>query len=106
MNPFEGLASFALGLIKDGIWASWLKFLFEMAFSGLVTFLFVCGGVLASTRSWSLSTGLGMTATAISLTVLFRREQAKLTKGMLVVLPGKEAAEELAADVEVIQKSK
>jgi len=38
--------------------------------------------------------------------VLFRRENSKLTKGMLVVLPEAEAVKEIATDFETIQKPK
>lgn len=106
MNPFADIGEFFLDWIREGLLVAWLRFTFEMLFSGVVTFLFVCGGVLASTRSWALSCGLGMTATAISLTVLFRREQSKLTKGMLVVLPAEESTKELETNLQIIQKSK
>jgi len=56
MNPFDALATFALGKIKEGIWAQWLKFLFELLFSAVTSFLFICGSVLCATRSPSLST--------------------------------------------------
>lgn len=105
MNPFDAIATFVLGKIKEGIWAAWLKFLFELTFSAVVSFLFVCGTVLASTRSAALSIGSGMIAASLSLTVLFRRESSKLTKGMLVVLPSAEAAQELANDFQIIQKA-
>jgi hypothetical protein len=42
---------------------------------------------------------------ALAMTVLFRREQSKLTKGMIVVLPEAEAGKELATDFQTIQKS-
>ena len=105
MNPFDAIATFVLGKIKEGIWAQWLRFLFELLFSALVSFLFTCGTVLVSTRSAALAIGSGMIVASLSLTVLFRRESSKLTKGMLVVLPSAEAAKELATDFQTIQKS-
>jgi hypothetical protein len=45
-----------------------------------------------------------MVAAAISMTVLFRKEASRLTKGMLVILPADEAAKELAANLQSIQK--
>jgi len=104
MNPFDAIATFVLGRIKDGIWAAWVKFLFEMAFSAVVSFLFICGSVLAATRSPSVAIGSGMVMAAIAMTTLFRREKNKLTKGMLVVLPSAEAAQEIATDLQSIQK--
>lgn len=104
MNPFQGLAEFVLGRIKQGIWSQWLKFIFELVFSGSITFLFICGSTLVTSKSPALSIGLGMISSAISMTVLFRRESSKLTKGMLVVLPGEEAAKELETNIQIIQK--
>ena len=40
MNPFDALATFVLGKIKEGIWAQWLRFLFELGFSAIASFLF------------------------------------------------------------------
>jgi hypothetical protein len=104
VNPFDAIATLILGKIKDGVWAAWLKFLFELSFSAVVSFLFICGTVLCSTEEYTLAIGSGMIAAALALTVLFRREQSKLTKGMLVVLPASEAAKEIATDFQTIQK--
>lgn len=105
MNPFDAIASFVLGKIKEGIWAAWLRFLFEMGFSAVVSFLFICGTVLATTKSPAVAIGSGMVMAAIAMTTLFRREKSKLTKGMLVVLPSAEAAQEIATDLQTIQKN-
>ena len=104
MNPLDALATFVLGRIEQGVWAQWLKFLFELLFSAVVSFLFICGSVLATTRSPSVAIGSGMVMAAIAMTTLFRREKNKLTKGMLVVLPSAEAAQEIATDLQTIQK--
>lgn len=105
MNPFDAIATLILGKIKDGIWAAWLKFLFELTFSAVVSFLFTCGTVLVATDSAAIAIGSGMIMASLSLTVLFRRESSKLTRGMLVVLPSAEAAKELATDFQTIQKT-
>ncbi|HEY3972303.1 MAG TPA: hypothetical protein VGM18_04815 [Candidatus Sulfotelmatobacter sp.] len=105
MNPFDAIAALILGKIKDGIWAQWLKFLFELLFSAVVSFLFTCGTVLVSGEPELLAIGAGMIMAALALTVLFRREASRLTKGMLVVLPSAEATKEIATDFEVIQKA-
>lgn len=105
MNPFDALASFVLGKIKEGLYAQWLKFLFEMGFSAIVSFLFICGGLMAAKTPASIAIGTGMVMAAIALTTLFRREKNKLTKGMLVVLPSAEAAQELDTNLQTIQKS-
>jgi ABC-type multidrug transport system permease subunit len=105
MNPFDAIATLILGKIKEGIWAEWLKFLFELGFSALVSFLFVTGTALVADAESLVAIGAGMIASALSLTVLFRRENSRLTKGMLVVLPSAEAAKEIATDFEIIQKA-
>jgi len=105
MNPFDAIASFVFDKIKEGIWAQWLKLLFEFAFSATVSFLFTCGTVLVATRSVALGIGSGMIMAAVSLTVLFRRESDKLTRGMLIVLPASEAPKELETDVQILQKT-
>ena len=103
MNPFDAIATLVLGKIKEGVWAEWLRFLFELLFSAIVSFLFTCGSVLVTTRSVAIAIGSGMVVASLALTVLFRRESSKLTKGMLVVLPSAEAAKELATDFETIE---
>jgi hypothetical protein len=105
VNPFNAIAELILGRIRDGIIAAWLKFLFELIFSAIVTFLFVCGTILVTSDEVVIAIGSGMIGAALSMTVLFRRESSKLTKGMLVVLPSAEAAKELATDFQVIQKA-
>lgn len=104
MNPFDALATFVLGKIKEGLYAQWLKFLFELGFSGTVSFLFICGGVLVSSSSVTAGVGSGMIAAAIAMTALFRRERSRLTKGMIVILPGDESAQEIATGLQTIEK--
>jgi len=100
----NALGSFIVEKIKEGVWASWLKFLFEMSFSAIVSFLFTCGTVLVTTRSYPVAIGSGMILAAIAMATLFRRERSRLTKGMLVVIPEAEATEEIATDLQTIQK--
>lgn len=104
VNPFNAIAEFILGKIKEGIFVAWAKFLFELIFSAVTSFLFTAGGVLLATHDELIALGSGMVMAALALTVLFRRESSKLTKGMFVVLPAEEAAKELATNFEVIQK--
>lgn len=100
MNPFDGLAKYLLGRLEQKILQSWARFLFQMAFSAFVTFCFVCGSVLTTTRSTVTGVGTGMVAVAIVLTVFFRT--SKLTAGMIAVLPSAEATEELATGLQTI----
>ena len=106
MNPFDALATFVLGKIKEGLYAQWLRFLFELGFSATVSFLFTCGGMLVSGATDAMSIGIGMIWSALAMVYLFRRERTKLTAGMIVALPGDEAAKELQSNFEVIEKSK
>jgi hypothetical protein len=105
VNPFNAIAELILGKIKEGFIAAWAKFLFELIFSAVVSFLFVCGTALCADADAGLAIGGGMVMAALSMVVLFRRESSKLTRGMLVVLPSAEAAKELETDLQVIQKS-
>jgi hypothetical protein len=105
MNPFDALATFVLGKIKQGLYAQWLKFLFEMGFSALVSFLFSCGSLLFAGKAAGISVGFGMIWAACSMVYLFRRERSKLTAGMIVALPGDEAAKEMNSSFEVIEKT-
>jgi hypothetical protein len=104
VDPFQGLADFVLGKLKQSAIALWLKFLFELVFSAIVSFLVICGVSLVSTDSWKFAIGSGMVTAAVVMTVVFRKETSRLTKGMLVVLPELEADKELATDLQTIQK--
>jgi hypothetical protein len=92
MDPLNDLATFVLGRIKQGLYAQWLKFLFEMAFSAVVSFLVMCGGPLVAGARAGIAIGNGMIWAGMAMVYLFRRERSKLTAGMIVALPGDEAA--------------
>jgi hypothetical protein len=104
MNPFDALAEFALGKIKEGIWAQWLKFLFEIVFSAVASFLFSCGTLLFAKAPAGIAIGFGMIWAAMAMVYLFRRETSRLTKGMLIALPSEEAVKEMNSDFQMIQK--
>jgi ABC-type multidrug transport system permease subunit len=104
LDPFQGIAALALGWLKRTALVEWAKFLFEILFSAIVSFLIICGTMLVSSRNWPLSAGSGMIAAAVAMTVLFRKETSRLTKGMLVVLPALEANKELETDLQTITK--
>jgi ABC-type multidrug transport system permease subunit len=104
MDPFQGLADFVLGKLKQSAIALWLKFLFEILFSASVSFLLIFGSALVTSRNWALAVGSGAITAAVVMTVVFRKETSRLTRGMLVVLPALEAEKELATDLQTIQK--
>jgi hypothetical protein len=103
MNPFDALSDFVLGRLKQCAWAAWMKLLFTMSFSAVVSFLFVCGTVLLSTRSVVIAVGTGMISAAVAMAELFRR--SPLTKKLMVVLPAEEAKAEIDSNMQVIAKS-
>ena len=104
MDPLGALADFVLGKMKQSAVSLWLKLLFTMAFSAAVSFLFVCGTMLALGQAAGFAIGSGMVMAAMAMTVLFRR--SPLTKGLMVVLPGSEATKEIETNFQVIEKSK
>lgn len=104
MDPLGALAEFVLGKMKQSAMALWMKLLFTMAFSAAVSFLFICGTMLALGQPAGFAIGSGMTMAAMAMAVLFRR--SGLTKGLMVVLPEAEAAKELETDFQIIEKAK
>ena len=108
MDPFGALASFALGWMKKTALAQWVKLIAELLFSGVVSFLFVCGTLLGSlaiagtSHLWPIAIGAGMVASAVSMTALWRA--SPLTKGLTVVLPQEEAAKEIETNLQTITK--
>ena len=104
MNPFEPIATFLLGWMKQTAIAQWCKFLFELGFSALVSFLFGCGTLLFGGARAGIAIGFGMIWAAMAMVYLFRRENSRLTWGMLVALPADEAAKELNSNFQLIQK--
>ena len=104
MDPLGALADFVLGRLKQSAMALWLKLLFTMAFSAAVSFLFVCGTMLAVAQPASFAIGSGMVMAAMAMTLLFRR--SPLTKGLMVALPEAEATKELQTAFQIIEKAK
>jgi ABC-type multidrug transport system permease subunit len=104
VDPFQGLADFVLGKLKQSAITLWLKFLFEILFSAAVSFLLIFGSVLVTSRNWALAVGSGAITSAVVMTVVFRKETSRLTRGMFVVLPALEASKELDTDLQTIQK--
>ena len=102
MNPLDSLVTFILGRMKASALAVWLKLIFEMVFSAVVSFLFVAGSMMVSGQTVSASIGSGMVIAAICTTVLFRG--SPLTKGMRIVLPAKEAEQEIQTDIQTIER--
>ena len=105
MDPFQAGVEFLLGRLKQSATAAWLKFLFELGVSAVVSFLFGCGSLLFAKAPAGIAIGFGMVWAAMAMSYLFRRETSRLTKGMIVALPADEATRELASNFEVIEKT-
>jgi hypothetical protein len=106
MDPFQGLAAFVLGRLKASAMAAWFRYLFELAFSAGVSFLFTAGSMLFAGTRPAVAVGFGMIWAAMALVYLFRRERSRLTAGMIVALPQDEAQKELESNFQVIEKEK
>jgi hypothetical protein len=104
LDIFQGVASFATGLIRTHRLDKWAKLVFELCFSYSTSFSIVCGGALVSGQGTLISIGSGMISGAVMATIVFRRSE--LTKGMLVVLPMAEAVAEIEADHITIERPK
>lgn len=93
MDPLGALASIIVGIYKTNKAQQWASLVFQMGFSGLVTFLFTAGSVMSASGSAARGVGSGMLAAACVLVYYFRR--SPLTKNMLAVLPEQEAESEM-----------
>lgn len=119
MNPFNALATFVLGRLKDSAIAAWSRLLFELAYSGLASFLWgfgvtvgalggtvLAGGAqIASGLILTMGLGAGSIWAVVSMTNLIRSDDAKLLRGVKVVLPSAEALKEMDSDLQIITKA-
>ena len=87
MNPFDALGNFILGKIKEGIWAAWLKILFELIFTMTLAILAITGAALAHGTRAPIALGMGMCGAAGCMLKIYLWERNRLFKGMIVVLP-------------------
>lgn len=119
MNPFDALATFVLGKLKESAEMQIAKILFQLALTAWGSFFLTCGGVLSgyalkhladgkpfeSGPVWALALGSGMTVMVLCTVYWIRTDPSKLFKGMRFVFPNAEAAAELAQGFEVLQKN-
>jgi hypothetical protein len=85
MDPFEGLADFVLGKLKQSAIALWLKLLFTMGLSFTVTLCFFTGTVGLKTGSLTAGFATGLVASSLVLLGLFR--MSPLCKRLLIAVP-------------------
>lgn len=119
MNPFDALASFVLGKLKESAEMQVGKILFQLAVTAWGSFFILCGTVLTGYATghlilgkpfeaapvWALALGSGMTGMVLCVVYWIRTDPSKLFKGMRFVFPNAEAAAELAQSFEVIEKN-
>jgi len=99
MDPFQALANFALGRLKQSAIGAWCKFLFELLFSATLGFLTITGLTLMASDSWTVGIGSGMVTAAVCLLAVFGKERSKLTRGMVIVFPGELAKKEIETNL-------
>ena len=92
--------------IKKGIWAEWLKLLFLLIFSGVVSYLVVDGGALVKGTPELIARGYGYLAAAGALTLCFKINGAKLFKDMPAIMPNQEAIAQLETEFQKVQPDK
>ena len=92
--------------IKKGIWATWLKFLFLLIFSAVVSYLVVDGGALVKGVPELIARGYGYLAAAGALTLCFSINGAKLFKGMSAIIPSQEVIAQLETEFQKVQPEK
>jgi Na+-transporting NADH:ubiquinone oxidoreductase subunit NqrE len=123
LDPADAIAGLIWDKVKSGIWAEWLKLLFELAYSGLSSFLWGFGASVAAMGAvvfaaildgkphldagmvFVLGAGAGAFLSAIDMTTLIRSDQSKILRGLKFVLPGAEAAAEINASTQTLTKS-
>jgi len=89
--------------IKKGIWATWLKFLFLLVFSAVVSYLTVNGGLLSKGTPELIARGFGQLAAAGALVLCFIVNGAKLFKGMSAIIPNQEVVAALETQYQQVQ---
>ena len=85
LDPFSGLATFAIGLVRTHRLNEWAKLCFAMAWSYSTAFSFAAGTALVAHQPPTSAFGAGMIAGAGAVTFLFAR--SPLTHGLMVAAP-------------------
>lgn len=80
----------------------WALLLIQLSYSFWLSLAFTCGGALTVHRPPWEAFGEGLVAGSTYAVVLWRR--SPLTKGLMLVLPEKEAEVEMQTNLQVIQK--
>jgi hypothetical protein len=99
----DAIGNFIWDEIKKGIWAQWLKFLFVLVFSAVVSYLTVDGYLLAKGGEELIARGTAYLAAAGALTLCFLVNGARLMKGMTAIIPNQEVIATLETEFQQIK---
>jgi hypothetical protein len=102
----DAIGNFIWDEIKKGIWAQWLKLIFLLVFSAVVTYLAVDGGMLMGGTSELVARGYGYSSAAGALILCFITNGAKLLKGMSAIVPNQEVVATLATQFQKVRPDK
>lgn len=118
MNPFDALATFVLGKLKESAEAQLIKIAFQLLLTAWGSFFLTCGGILAGYATkhlidgkafesgpvWALALGSGMTVMVLCVVYWIRTDPSKAFKGMRFVFPSTEAMQEMQQNFETLTK--
>lgn len=111
-DPFNALASFVLGWMKQGLYAKLIRLFSEIFLAGLWSFQLGFGAATLAALANHLSpvtalvTGLGsgQIMSAIFMVATYRADTSNATKGWRIVIPESEAQQELQQDTQTIDR--
>jgi hypothetical protein len=112
MDPFTGIASYFLGRLEQKVFQAWIRLIFQMGISALITGCLTWGtagaAAIYATHSASIGLAIGFCAALVMISVVLGNyiRTAPETKGMRFVFPSSEAALELGAELQTITRSK
>lgn len=86
-DPLGALATIIVGWHETSAASKWLKLVFGIVLSYLITFNTVAGGCLIAKMGWAVSVGSGMVTGAAMALTAYLRANAKLTEGIVIAIP-------------------
>jgi len=97
-------AEFILGKMKQSMISMYLKAIFAMTASGIITFLFVCGSALVGDAPWPKAIGAGMLSSSLVIVGAFLATD--LAKKVALILPKILVAQQKLQGLEEVKKEK
>ena len=93
IDPFSAIATFGLGLIKNGQLQGWCRLAASLIATAFVTFFGTFGiavvGLIQTNSAAPLTLGLAYASISMSVAVLSLWLRSPLTKGIPILYPGK-----------------